>query len=185
MCSVFFENTCSYLLELEGFENVTKTSDSNDGGIDFFATKKLHNKIEGLATSEVVIWGQAKRYGKVTVGIASIREMIGATEVVRCGGYRELPEDIKGPAVDYSKCKPFAAHARMFVTSGKFSKRAKRFAEWLGMRMIDGKELTRIFNHHEKGFIRSEDDVVFDKKIFRKLIDKHGRQTARGAQKAA
>ena len=167
----FFENVCTALLYFKRYESITKTSQSNDGGIDFFAKKILDNGINNGGVTEITILGQAKRYGKTQVGIGCIRDFLGATEIIRCGGYKEIPGEIKCPTVDYSFCKPFSAQARMFITSGSFSGNAKNFAEWLGMRMIDGNELAQIFHHHRLGFSRSETNVYFKKKKFRREID--------------
>ena len=49
---------------------------------------------------------------------------------------------------------------------------AKKFAEWLGLRMIDGDELSLIFHHYRIGFSRTETNVDFKKGLFKKKINK-------------
>ncbi len=75
----FFENVCTALLYFENYDSITKTSQSNDGGIDFFAKKTIGNDINNAGVTEITILGQAKRYGKTQVGIGCIRDFLGAS----------------------------------------------------------------------------------------------------------
>ncbi|MCL1939373.1 MAG: restriction endonuclease [Desulfovibrionaceae bacterium] len=170
-CSpVLFEQVCCVVLNYLGFQEIEPTRLSGDGGIDFLAKYTIIDDIIKLNFSNVTVFGQTKRYGKVKVGIGHIRDFLGATEIIRCGGYKNLPNTLSVPVHSYALCKPFSAQARVLIASNDITQNAAMFADWIGIRLIDGKELAQILHHLKIGFIRQSKSVTFDSKLFKKRI---------------
>lgn len=165
-----FEKVCCVVLDYLGFQEIEPTRLSGDGGIDFLAKYTIMDDIIKLNFSNVTVFGQAKRYGKVKVGIGHIRDFLGATEIIRCGGYKNLPDTLSVPVHSYTLCKPFSAQARVLIASNKITENATMFASWIGIRLIDGEELAQILHHLKIGFIRQAKSVTFDSRLFKKRI---------------
>ncbi len=111
-----FEEFLKYFLERLGLEEVTVTQKSKDGGIDLTCVKAGINGLSNL--DEVKYYVQAKCYKpSKTISIKDLRELRGV-----------MPLNYKG----------------IFITTAKFPKGAKEFAEEDKSRqiiLIDGKSL--------------------------------------------
>ncbi len=108
-----FEQFLKIYLEKIGLDEIEVTQKSKDGGVDLKALKKGFDELTDLDSVKYYI--QAKRYNpKSTVAIESVRALRGI-----------LPDGYKG----------------IFITTGKFSKKAHEFArksESRALILIDG-----------------------------------------------
>ena len=136
-----FEEFLKLFLEKIGLEEVFVTQKSRDGGIDLTCSK---NGIDGLSNlDEIKYYVQAKCYKpNTTVSIKDLRELRGI-----------MPLNYKG----------------IFITTGKFPKDAKDFAEKDSSRqiiLIDGKSLIQQCISLGLGFNLKP---VFDEKTLEKV----------------
>ncbi|MCK9575555.1 MAG: restriction endonuclease [Clostridia bacterium] len=140
-----FEEFLKIFLEKIGLEEVFVTQKSRDGGIDLTCSK---NGIDGLSNlDEIKYYVQAKCYKpNTTVSIKDLRELRGI-----------MPLNYKG----------------IFITTGRFPKDARNFAEKDASRqiiLIDGKALIQQCISLGLGFNLKP---VFDEKTLEKLtLDK-------------
>ena len=111
-------------------EDIHITSDTLDGGIDFWGSYKIEH--DGLELNEaVLVIGQVKKYSHI-VGVKEIREFIGAVNIAKESGYF-------GEGFNTN-----SSHILLFVTTGELSKSANEAAKSYKIKIISKRHLCRL-----------------------------------------
>jgi restriction endonuclease Mrr len=134
-----FEHFCAYLLRLYGCSKSIKTKQSNDGGIDFYGllNPSSHNKtpiICLIRNIKILILGQAKKWNK-NVDINSIKLLTKNFEDLtrnRNEKRKEISENF--PKEEYQ-------YFPLFITTSKFTKGAKKYANMNRIITKDGEQI--------------------------------------------
>lgn len=161
---LLFEKFSKKILELEGCENVKVTPSSGDGGIDLYGTKEIvinDKSAENVFRNiTLLVIGQSKRY-KDEIGISQLREFVGSVSMIKYSLIENSPKSFAKP-IGIECYKPLTPLLMTFITSNKANKNTAEVAKWLGVRFIDGFELSRILYRNNLGFHKYKDSIKFE-----------------------
>jgi hypothetical protein len=167
-----FEKFCTKILEIEGCKNISVTSPSHDGGVDFYGTKEISVLSEGdlsfFKDVEVLVLGQAKKY-TTKIGVDHIRDFIGSSQMASTALYKGAPVFLPTP-IKFESFKPHAPSLLIYVTSGEVNDNARQLAKWLGIKLIDGDRIVDIFYSKDIALRRLSNEVVFDRSELDKFV---------------
>jgi hypothetical protein len=171
-----FEHLCRVILELEGCGGVQVTSQSGDGGIDFYGFREViiaGERGPGLFQStKVLVVGQAKLY-TASIGIAPLREFLGSAALITLSALRNAPAAVTYPMVT-SDYRPLGPTLMVFVTSSEANQSTLEVARWLGVRLIGARELFDILESHDCGVERAGSIVTFNPELLTRSIALQG-----------
>ncbi len=131
---VNFERVCAKILESLG-ANAATTQQTNDGGIDFTATKLkiIHASLPMPASCHGVVIGQAKRYKEgAAISETKLREFVGASVLKRH----------RMASATESAIPPLMPTLFAFWTTSDLERNAKIYARSVGLWYMDGTTLT-------------------------------------------
>lgn len=159
-----FEKFSKKILELEGCVNIKVTPSSGDGGIDLYGTKEIAIADESsqnvFKNITLLVIGQSKRYNK-EIGINHLREFVGSVSMIKYSLIENSPKSFAKP-IDLNCYKPLTPLLMTFITSSKANKNTAEVAKWLGVRFIDGYELSQILYRNNLGFHKYKNTTKFE-----------------------
>lgn len=134
-----FETLCAAIIRILGVEDATHTTTSNDQGIDFFGKWELEQYFKASALpsgfeKQFSVWvvGQAKKYDKVKISTAEIRELVGSIELARMKTFSNEVTPLD--KLSLRACDPVFY---MFLTTGNITSGVARLLEKAGIIFMD------------------------------------------------
>lgn len=167
-----FEDLCTRLLQLLGLK-AHATQRSKDGGVDFIGSIPAIQDAERLllgfllplnarvlGESELIVMGQAKRYGlEKKVVVQEIRAFYGAVQFATAYTLKVKAATSAGTTTDYEgneiRLAEFILRHRytlkaaglisyLYVTTGQFTRDVYQLARDTGINLVDGEKLAQI-----------------------------------------
>jgi hypothetical protein len=150
-----FERVCAKILECLGAYAAT-TQKTNDGGIDFTATKLkiIHSSLPMPVSCYGIVIGQAKRYKEGSlISETKLREFVGASLLKRHQMASALAPEGSVP--------PLMPTLFAFWTTSDLEPNAKKYARAVGLWYMDGTTLSAYAQELRLGeFVKSLPDVA-------------------------
>lgn len=169
-----FEHFCKRLLDLLSGEDTMKTSQSNDGGVDFLGWLRIPEtlakpgEILGFRSDfYMLVLGQAKKYKPENpIGVSCIRELVGTISSFHHDQLAPWESKFQVPRI--TLMSPMLG---LLMTTGKISKDARTLAANCGIIVKDGAEIALFIALEGVGMNRqvNEDGIaslVFDESRF-------------------
>ena len=167
-----FEQFCAAFLSSLGATKTKVTVQSGDDGIDFYGWLHLgeHQPSQGVLANKVRLYfaGQAKHYPKNRLGTAVVRELVGAVELGKAGTISNGQN-----LFDNERLRPFDPLVVLLITTGAFTKGARKLAAGCGIFTFDVGHVAYHLADRHIGFVLSEESVSFSKEEFDNWITVH------------
>jgi hypothetical protein len=161
-----FEFLCKHLLEINGVIAPDVTPKGKEGGIDFYGLLELDKSSKSIffKGGRIRIVGQAKCY----------KGMVGEGEIINFNDHsnnlsKDPPEGraVKKLPLWFTRLK--APILKFFITTGKFTKDAKKYAERNSIVLKNGREVIEVLIKSPRAkewFSQKEGKLFFNERLF-------------------
>lgn len=141
-----FEGLAAVILQVAGCNEVWKTPESHDQGIDAFGYSPLLKRTRGKwlgAPPQVTFLAQAKHYSECRVGSKDVREFVGSYNLALHQIYSDIDKRYKQLAM-----LPFAPVSLIFITSEEIPGTVKRLSLRSGVNIFTSDDLFDLLLAH-------------------------------------